>query len=145
MPIHSPFLRYLHEVRQCGSIRRAARKLHVASSAVNQQILKVEAELGTKLFHRSPTGMILTEAGELLAEHVDKTLAQAELLVDQRDARVLSGLHVAEDPLLSVDDYLASIRLIDTGQDLHQRALARAVLANDPEHLTRADLQVDLA
>lgn len=77
MPIHAPFLRYFDEVRKCGSIRRAARKLHVASSAVNRQILKIEAELGTKLFERSATGMTLTGAGELLAEHIDKTLADA--------------------------------------------------------------------
>jgi len=78
MPIHSSFLRYFDEVRKCGSIRRAAAKLHVASSAVNRQILKIEAELGTKLFLRSASGMKLTAAGELLAGHIDKTLAEAE-------------------------------------------------------------------
>ena len=82
MPIHSPFLRYFDEVRKCGSIRRAARKLHVASSAINRQILKIEAELGTKLFHRSAGGMELTEAGRLLGEHIDKTLTDSERTLD---------------------------------------------------------------
>lgn len=78
MPIHSPFLKYFDEVRKCGSIRKAARKLHVASSAVNRQMLKVEAELGIQLLTRSPSGIRLTAAGELLARHIDRTLADAQ-------------------------------------------------------------------
>ncbi|MGI9493899.1 MAG: LysR family transcriptional regulator [Geminicoccaceae bacterium] len=78
MPIHSVFLKYFDEVWRSGSIRMAARKLHVASSAVNRQILKIEDELGVKLFKRSASGIRLTAAGELLAEHVTRTLGDAE-------------------------------------------------------------------
>ena len=78
MPIHSAFLKYFDEVQRCGSIRLAARKLYVASSAVNRQILKIEDELGIKLFERLPTGIRLTAAGRALAEHVSRTLADAE-------------------------------------------------------------------
>ena len=78
MPIHSAFLKYFNEVRRCGSIRLAARKLYVASSAVNRQILKIEDELDVKLFERSASGIRLTPAGELLAQHISRTLADAE-------------------------------------------------------------------
>ena len=78
MPVHSAFLRYFEEVHRSGSIRLAARKLYVASSAVNRQILKIEEELGSKLFDRSPGGLRLTAAGEVLAEHVSRTLRDAE-------------------------------------------------------------------
>jgi DNA-binding transcriptional LysR family regulator len=78
MPIHSVFLKYFDEVRRCGSIRLAARRLYVASSAVNRQILKIENELGVRLFERSPRGIQLTSAGELLARHVTRTLNDAE-------------------------------------------------------------------
>ncbi|PBX80672.1 hypothetical protein CJT70_33610, partial [Pseudomonas aeruginosa] len=41
----------------------AARRLNVASSAVNRQILKLEDEIGAPLFDRLPGGLRLTGAG----------------------------------------------------------------------------------
>lgn len=55
-------------------MRKAAAVLNVASSAVNRQILKLEAEFGAHLFDRQPSGMRLTLAGELLLRHVTATL-----------------------------------------------------------------------
>jgi len=78
MPIHAPFLKYFREVARSGSVRTAAKRLHVSSSAVNRQILKIESELNAKLFDRLPHGMQLTAAGRVLAEHVDRTLADAD-------------------------------------------------------------------
>ncbi|RVU82850.1 LysR family transcriptional regulator [Leucothrix sargassi] len=78
MPIHSSFLKYFDEVCKCGSIRKAANNLHIASSAVNRQILKIEDELGVKLFERSHEGIRLTEAGNLLSQHVSRTLNDAD-------------------------------------------------------------------
>ena len=78
MPIHSNFLKYFNEVCQCGSIRKAASNLHIASSAVNRQILKIEDELGVKLFERSHEGIKLTESGHLLSQHISRTLNDAD-------------------------------------------------------------------
>ena len=78
VPIHAPFLRYFREVARCGSVRLAAKPLYVASSALNRKILKVENELGVKLFERTPTGMVLTPAGALLGDHVERVLSAAE-------------------------------------------------------------------
>ena len=89
MPIHSAFLKYFDEVTKCGSIRQAARNLYVASSAVNRCILKIEAELGVKLLKRSHSGVRLTAAGEQLAQHVDRTLADAQ--------RTLAGIRTLND------------------------------------------------
>ena len=86
MPIHSSFLKYFREVARCGSVRLAARRLYVASSAVNRQILKIEDELDVKLFERTPSGMALTPAGELLARHVERTLADADRTVAEISA-----------------------------------------------------------
>jgi DNA-binding transcriptional LysR family regulator len=51
--MHARVLRYLDEVVRRGSIRRAAEHLHVAPTAINRQILELEAELGAPLFDRS--------------------------------------------------------------------------------------------
>lgn len=81
--IHSSFLVYFREVCRCGSIRAAARNLHVASSAVNRRILKVEKELGVELFARHAGGIRLTEEGELLLRHVERTLEDADKTLGQ--------------------------------------------------------------
>ncbi len=72
--MHATVLRYFREVAERGSIRKAADSLHIASSAVNRQILKLEGELGVPLFERLSTGVRLTSAGELLLRHIADTL-----------------------------------------------------------------------
>jgi DNA-binding transcriptional LysR family regulator len=76
--MHAAALRYFDQVARDGSIRRAAERLHVASSAVNRQILKLEEELGAPLFERVRQGVHLTDAGTALLRHVRQTLADFE-------------------------------------------------------------------
>ncbi len=91
--MHAAVLRYLDAVAEEGSIRRAAERLHVSPSAVNRQILKLEARIGTPLFERHAGGMRLTEAGELVVGHARGTLQDyARLLGDVAQKRgVISG------------------------------------------------------
>ena len=63
-------MQYLDEVARCGSMRKAATQLNVASSAINRQILALEEQLGTPLFKRLPHRLQLTAAGEVLLDHV---------------------------------------------------------------------------
>jgi DNA-binding transcriptional LysR family regulator len=67
-------LKYLDEVARLGSIRRAAVRLNVASSAVNRQILALEKEIGAPIFERLPRRLRLTATGEVLIAHVRDTL-----------------------------------------------------------------------
>lgn len=78
MRLHAASLYYFDTVRRAGSIREAARRLNVASSAVNRQILKLEEEIGSVLFERVPGGVRLTAAGEALARHVVVVLQDFE-------------------------------------------------------------------
>lgn len=66
MPAFSRFLRYFMAVGRFGSIRKAADVLNVSASAIDRQILNVEADLGMPLFERLPTGLRLTAAGEIM-------------------------------------------------------------------------------
>ncbi len=72
--MHSAIINYLDEVTRQGSIRKASKVLHVASSAVNRQILKLEDELGIQIFERIPSGVMLTPAGQVVLEHARKVL-----------------------------------------------------------------------
>lgn len=76
--LHSRMLRYLDAVVRCGSMRKAASQLNVASSAINRQILALEDELGTPVFERLPRRLRLTASGELLIAHVRQTLKEHE-------------------------------------------------------------------
>jgi DNA-binding transcriptional LysR family regulator len=74
--LHARLLRYLDEVARSGSIRKAANRLNVASSAINRQILMLEQDLGSPIFERLPRGLRLTAAGEMLITHVRQTLKE---------------------------------------------------------------------
>ena len=80
MHLHARAIRYFDMIRRCGSIRDAARQLHVASSAVNRQLLQLEESLGTPLFERMPTGLRLTPAGEVFSRHVITVLQDEQRL-----------------------------------------------------------------
>ena len=56
----------LDTVARAGSIRKAAERLRIASTALNRTILNVEKDLGTPLFERLARGVRLTAAGEVL-------------------------------------------------------------------------------
>ncbi|MCS0497297.1 LysR family transcriptional regulator [Ancylobacter sp. MQZ15Z-1] len=72
--LHSRLIRYIDEVARAGSIRQAAEKLNVASTAINRQIIAFEEELGLPIFERLPRGVRLTTAGEILVEHIRNTM-----------------------------------------------------------------------
>ncbi|NKN35653.1 LysR family transcriptional regulator [Agrobacterium sp. a22-2] len=78
--LHSRKLQYIDEIARCGSIRKAAARLNVASSAVNRQILALEEEFGAPIFERLPRGLRLTAAGELCVEHIRDVLKNYERL-----------------------------------------------------------------
>ncbi|KQT08567.1 LysR family transcriptional regulator [Methylobacterium sp. Leaf399] len=88
--LHHRLLGYLDEVARSGSIRAAAARLDVASSAINRQILALEAQMGTPLFERMPRGLRLTATGEILIRHVRDTLRGHEQALAQ--AAALKGL-----------------------------------------------------
>jgi LysR family hydrogen peroxide-inducible transcriptional activator len=62
MEIHQ--LRYFCAVVKQGTFTRAAESVYVAQPSLSQQILKLEDELGGKLFYRLPRSARLTPLGE---------------------------------------------------------------------------------
>jgi DNA-binding transcriptional LysR family regulator len=71
-------LRALHAVSVHGSVRAAAEALHVTTSAVSQQLAKLERETGQRLLERSGRGVRLTDAAELLVAHAGRILSMVE-------------------------------------------------------------------
>lgn len=71
-------LKYFLAVVNAGSLTVAAQKLHVAPSAVSRMIKKLEDKHQTSLFDRHARGMVLTEAGELLAAYARRAYLESE-------------------------------------------------------------------
>lgn len=72
-------LQYIVAIAEENNITRAAEKLYITQSALNQQLLKLEKELGVPLFHRSRTDWHPTEAGEIYLK------AAREMLLLKKD------------------------------------------------------------
>ncbi|KNX38534.1 LysR family transcriptional regulator [Luteipulveratus halotolerans] len=71
-------LRALHAVRQHGSVAAAAEALGFTSSAVSQQIAKLEREAHASLLEKAGRGVILTDAGLVLADATEAILSTTE-------------------------------------------------------------------
>lgn len=82
-------LRAFLAVARLGHLTRAAETLHLSQPAVSKQIKALEEELAVELFDRTPTGMALTKAGQLLLSQAERTLVSAIELVNM--ARKMRG------------------------------------------------------
>ncbi|MEV6166237.1 LysR substrate-binding domain-containing protein [Streptomyces sp. NPDC052052] len=87
-------LRTLDAVARHGSVGGAAEGLHVTTSAISQQMSKLEREVGQQLLARNGRGVRLTDAGRLLADHAARILSQVELA--QSDIEAQRGEVVGE-------------------------------------------------
>jgi DNA-binding transcriptional LysR family regulator len=76
-------LRYFLEVARSGSMSRASERLFVAVSALSRQIAKLEDEMGVELFERRARGVVLSEAGRLMAAHAHRTLIENERVTEE--------------------------------------------------------------
>ncbi|WP_380779925.1 LysR family transcriptional regulator [Sphingomonas sp. R86520] len=95
MPAFSRFMRYFIAVGRLGSIRKAADVLNVSASAIDRQILNVEAQMELPLFERLPTGLRLTAAGEIMmASGLKWQKELADVRTQIEDLRGLKRGHV---------------------------------------------------
>lgn len=85
-------LEYIIKIAEEGSITRAAQQLFISQSGLNQQLLKLEGELGLQLFHRGKNDLRLTEAGKVYVTYARKILLLKQeaydILNDLADNRV---------------------------------------------------------
>src|SRR5256885_1143345 len=76
MELHQ--LRYFCAVAESGSFSRAAEHSHVSQPSLSQQILKLEAELGARLFDRLGRSVRLTEVGKTFLPRARADLRELE-------------------------------------------------------------------
>lgn len=71
-------LRYVLAVAETGNFTRAAIRSNIAQPSLSQQIIKLEKELGHKLFHRLGRKAVLTEAGTAFLVRARRILFEVE-------------------------------------------------------------------
>ena len=64
--------RIFYTVANTGNISKAANELYISQPAISKSIQKLEESVGCKLFSRSSRGVVLTDEGKLLYEHVSE-------------------------------------------------------------------------
>jgi LysR family tcuABC transcriptional regulator len=87
-------LRYFVRVVELGSMGRAAADLRVVTSALSQQISRLEGELSTRLLNRTVTGVVPTDAGLAFLRQAQLALRHADDAVRAAQQQRLSG-HVS--------------------------------------------------
>ena len=137
-----PTLETMLAVARTGSVGAAARQRHITSSAVSQQIRRLETHFGIKLFERAGRGVRLTAAGEAALPVVRELWSAAEAAFGQLGelaGRPATTLRVA------ASDYLGKGLLAPVLRDLldaeppvrfeivttHSRAGVRLVASGD--------------
>ncbi|WP_409239035.1 LysR family transcriptional regulator [Streptomyces sp. PA5.6] len=94
-------LRTLDALARHGSVSGAAAGLHVTTSAVSQQMTKLEREVGQQLLAKNGRGVRLTDAGRLLAQHAARILSQVELAqadLEEQRGKAVGELRIAAFP-----------------------------------------------
>ncbi len=82
MSIDLKQLRYFLAVAEEKSFSRAAERLHISQPPLSQQIMKLESELGVRLFTRTTRTFELTVAGKALMGQAAELLAKMRMTID---------------------------------------------------------------
>ena len=82
MSIDLKQLKYFLAVAEEKSFSRAAERLHISQPPLSQQIMKLESELGVRLFARTTRTFELTVAGKALMGEASDMLAKMRMTID---------------------------------------------------------------
>lgn len=105
------------------SFTNAAGELHVTHGAVSRQVASLEAWLGTPLFHRTPSGLSLTDAGRIYLAELTPLLDRLAVFTAQIKERAApSVLRVDAPPTFTMRWLIARLsRFQKTKPDLEIR------------------------
>ncbi|WP_434587915.1 LysR family transcriptional regulator [Streptomyces sp. A5-4] len=111
-------LRTLDALARHGSVSGAAEGLHVTTSAVSQQLAKLEREVGQPLLAKNGRGVRLTDAGRLLADHAERILSQVELAqsdIEAQRGRAVGELQIGAFPTAARGLFPAALAALRAG------------------------------
>ncbi len=81
-----------YTVANAGNISKAAKELYISQPAISKSIQKLEESLNCKLFSRSSRGVLLTDEGALLYDHVKEAFETLNLGEDKLKRSIELGV-----------------------------------------------------
>lgn len=152
-------LRILAAIADHGTVSAATKQVYLTQSAISHQLIELEQRLGVPFFHRTPKGMVPTDAGaEMIgvARDVLARLATAEASMLRSTPRLAGRLRIGTDSPLALTWLPAAVasvrrRLPHIRAELVPETLAHGVdalfegrfelaVSADPEPDPRLDL-----
>lgn len=110
--MNSKDIDYVITIAEEKSISRAAQKLYVTSSALSQMLVKIEQDVGAKLFNRNKSGLEITPAGQIfidngreILEIEKKTYSMISDITNQQSRTISLGFTPGRGPAMLVDVY----------------------------------------
>lgn len=127
-----------------GNVTRAAQELNISQSSVSYHIKKLEDDLSVTLFRRTASGLLPTEQGSLLAQHVERGLAAIRTGID-RIAQGPGSVRVALLPMFASRWLSQRLgQLLETNPEMHlsiQNHNNSFVRMNNPERFADLGIQ----
>ncbi|MEM8583707.1 MAG: methyltransferase domain-containing protein [Bacteroidota bacterium] len=114
--IDSKYATLVKAIQECGNISKAAQYLHLTQSAISHQLKKAEEEIELKLFERTSSGLVMTEAGEVIYDYAKKLQEENTRL----DARLNLYRHKRDQVYVHGYSNFESNRLIDQAHSISE-------------------------
>ena len=76
-------LKYFQKVYECRSLHTASKALYISPQGLGKIIHRLEEEVGSTLFLRSPSGLVPTESGEILYRRSREITGQLERMMEE--------------------------------------------------------------
>ena len=96
-------IRYALEVKNRGSITKAAKALYTSQPNLSNSIKALEEELGFPIFFRTTSGMTLTEEGQRFFQHSKNLLWELESIQMLGSRSQMRRLHVSGTTYQTID------------------------------------------
>lgn len=110
--------RIFNVVSRNKSFSKAAQELYMTQSAVSQAIMKLENELEIQLFYRTSKGIVLTNEGKLLKEHINSALG----MINVAEEKILEFKTLKTGQLrIGVGDTISRYFLLPYLEEFHAR------------------------
>lgn len=104
MELHQ--LRYFVAVADTGNFTRGSERSHVSQPSLSQQIMKLEREVGHKLFHRLGRKAVLTEAGIAFLDRARRILFEVENAAKELSDQPALGRRISVGAVQTVMPYI---------------------------------------
>lgn len=142
--MESSLLRIFITVAEKKSISLAAKRLDMTQTNVSIRIKKLEENLGYKLFHRIPTGIVLTKEGIILLPHAQEVIKKLNVT-----NKIMKNIHTENTLTVASTFSNARMRLVPFVKKINIDfpSLQMELIVNNTQTVTKLllDYKADVA